>query len=446
MFHETFIFFLCVNNIMKKESETVEFKESLSKESEVLTCACAFANTTGGAIYIGIKDDGKIIGTSIGKNTIEMLSRAITEQINPAIYANIEEIEEGEKIILKIIISKSEYKPHFFKGIAYMRVGKINKAISPEGLEILFRNKFLEKAHFDSILCDDANLEDIDQTSVKKLTKIMGVKFNSVKNSLKNLKLISNGKIKNAAILFLGKEPPILFPLFGVKCASFKNNELVSTADFRENIFFSVDKSVDYIISQTPKRLSFEKAQRQEVPILPREALREAVINALIHRDYTYPSSVHIAIYKDKVIIKNPGMLPNNLSEKDLYKEHSSQPRNPLLAELAHKAKFIEHWGTGTLRIIKTLRKAGLDEPIFSQEKGFFQVLLPLIKPILNKRQEKILKILKNKQEISSMEIQKLLKSKVTNRTIKSDIRKLVKLGLILQKGKGKNTKYTIFF
>lgn len=428
-----------------KESETTEFKESLSDEDGILTSACAFANTNGGSIFIGVKDNSSVIGISVGKNTIELLGRKLTENISPPIYASIKETTVENKIVLEIKVPKSEYKPHFYKGIAYIRVGKINKNMSPEELTIFFKNRFLEQVHFDSEQCKEATIEDVDKETAKAFTEKIGMKFSSVETTLKNLKLIRNGHILNAAVIFFGKKPSLLYPLFGVKCAVFSRFDISAMKDMDVNLFNAVDQAVDFVMESIPKILSFERAERKSIPILPREALREAVVNALVHRDYTYPSSVYVAVYEDKVIIKNPGVLPPELSESDLYKEHPSHPRNPLLAELAHKIDYIEHWGTGTIRILRSMRQAGLNDPVFKQEKGFFHVILPLTRPNISERQGKILELLRENKQGTIKNIKKLIREKVTERTIKSDVRKLVEAGFILRRGSGKNTFYTIY-
>lgn len=430
---------------MFAESETIELKESLADEGGILASACAFSNTLGGTIYIGVKDSGEVRGISIGKNSVELLARKVTENLTPPVYANIEELIVGDKTVLKVTIPDSEYKPHFYKGIAYKRVGKINKALSPEEMELLFRRKILEKTHFDGLPCENADVSDMDGDSIRRFAEKTGVGFVSTENALKNLKLMKKGRPANAAVLFFGKEPNLSLPLYGVKCAVFlSDTELQKTMDFNENIFLVVDKVVDFISGQVPQKITFDSAERKEEPVVPKSAIREAVINALIHRDYTFPSSVYAAVYKDRIVVKNPGVLPAELSEADLYRVHTSHPRNPLLAELAHKARYIEHWGTGTLRILKSMREAGLRDPIFKQEKGFFYVTLSLEPPVLNKRQIRILSLVKEKKELPLAEIRKKVGAAVSSRTLRTDISHLVGQGFMFRKTRGKTVIYSL--
>jgi ATP-dependent DNA helicase RecG len=245
--------------------------------------------------------------------------------------------------------------------------------------------------------------------------------------------------------MFFGKNPSLLFPLYGIKCATFsERGEIKAMKDFSNNIFAIVDEAVSFASENIPKKLVFKAAMRTEVPIIPEMATREAIVNALIHRDYTFPSSVFLAVYPDRVVIKNPGMLPPDLSEKKLYVEHHSHPRNPLLAELAHKARYIEHWGTGTLRIISSMREAGLKDPEFRQDSGFFYVTLSFLKPELTKRQKRILALFREFDTATLSKIKQLLRERVTDRAIRKDLQMLVENGLIIKKNAGKHTTYSI--
>ena len=246
----------------------------------------------------------------------------------------------------------------------------------------------------------------------------------------------------NAAILFFGKEPDKHFPLYGVKIATFKGNEIQDITDFRGNIFNTVEPVIEYISSKTPQRLFFDKATRYEKPLVPKEVLREAVINALIHRDYSTSSSIFIKITEDEIEIKNPGMLPAPLEITSLYQPHESRPRNPLLAELANKAKMIEHWGSGTLRIISEMRKSGLADPVFSQERGYFTVTLPLREISLNKRQEKILSHIKLSRNASLQELHKIVKG--SYRTLHRDLDELVNAGLLFKAKTGRHVSFSL--
>lgn len=426
---------------MFKEDTKTELKKSLATEDEILESACAFANTEGGTIYVGVDDSGTPVGLDIGKKTTENTSNLIMSNITPTLYPKIKELLIENKAIIAIEINKSEHKPHFYKGRAYKRIGKTNKVLDPLELELLFKRKFLEKSHVDSDLAE-ASIEEIDEKSIKAFVKIMDKKYNNIETSLKNLGLMKEGAITNAAILFFGKEPTKYFPLYGVKCGLFRGNEVEGMSDFTTNIFQVVDPVINYIVDRIPKKLFFDKARRYEKPLIPEEVLREAIINALIHRDYTVASSVFIRITTSGVEIKNPGMLPEPLEVDDLYKPHDSRLRNPLIAELAHKAKMIEHWASGTLRMISGMRSAGLLDPVFSQEKGFFRVTLKFEEISISDRQRMIIEHLKTAKQATFSNILDIVK--IPERTLRRDVSTLLKHNMLYATKKGRQIIYSL--
>lgn len=426
---------------MFKEDIKTELKSSTACEEEILETICAFSNTEGGVLYIGIDDSGLVIGVEIGKRTLEKLSNTITQVITPPVYPQITEMRAEEKTIISIEVQKSEHKPHFYKGRAYKRIGKTNKVIDPLELGQLYKEKFLDSNSIDKKQLRDFSLSEIDGKSLGQFVGVIGKKYSSAKNALANLGLLSNGKVTNSAMLFFGAQPANFFPLYGVKCGVFRNNEVLEMQDFKQNIFTIIDPVVDYIASHIPTKLHFDKAQRYETPIVPREALREAIINAVIHRDYLVNSSIFVKILEDKIEVKNPGMLPAPLEINDLYRPHESIPRNPKIAELAHSAKIIEHWGSGTTRILDRMRQAGLDDPTFSQTRGYFTLLLPLKEVQLNQRQKQILAILQTTRQATFATLKKQVSA--PERTLRRDISQLVKRKMLYTQKKGTRLIYS---
>ncbi len=426
---------------MLREGTKVELKKSLATEEEVLETACAFANTEGGTIYIGVADDGTATGISIGKSTLVNLANLLTRTISPPIYPKISESVIDEKPVIIIEINRSEHKPHFYKGRAFKRIGSMNKVVEPLGLERMFREKFLEKTHIDSET-SNAGMGEVDEKTIKKFTKIIRKPFNGIEPTLQNLGVMKNKNLTNASILFFGKNPSKHFPLYGVKVAEVRGNEIIDMVEFGQNIFEVVEQAIEYIVKKIPRKLFFDKAVRYEKPIVPREVIREAIVNALIHRDYSTASSIFIKISESEIEIKNPGTLPEPLKISDLYRAHESKPRNPLLAELAHKAKMIEHWGSGTIKIIAGMRKSGLQDPTFLQEGGYFKAILPLKEISLNKRQERILDILKTIPSASFHYIAKTTNGR--ERTLRRDLDEMAKRALVFKIKKGRETTYSL--
>lgn len=424
---------------MWKESETVELKESIALR-DILETVCAFANTKGGTIYIGITDEGNVKGVSIGKNTVENLANDIQRNIDPSISGiGIDVVQAESKNLIKISIPESSSKPHLHRNRAYHRVGKTNQPLSASQLEAVYFKKIMGLHGLNGKVVEEAKLEDIEDASLEAYVKEAGLTYKDKKHALKSLNLLKDGKLLAAAVIYFGVSPEKFFPLYGVKCAVIVVNEIVEMADFRENIYTAVNRVVGYIIKNIPSSFKIEGTRRVDIPRIPRDVVREAVVNAMIHRDYSIGSSIFVRIGKKSVKIKNPGVLPPTLSIEDLYTEHHSEPRNEMLAELSYKIKLIEHWGMGTTKIINGLREHGLEDPVFSEKKGYFEVMLPLTEPILNERQKKILELLKRK-EMDFKSIEKELG--VSQRTARHDLHILERSGFIKKTKRGKNNYY----
>ena len=430
------------NIFMWKESETVELKESLGLLRDILETVCSFANAKGGIIYIGITDEGKVNGVSIGKKTIEDLANEIRRTIDPSISGiGIEVLKADSKDIVKISVPESPTKPHLYRNRGYQRLGKTNQPLSASELEAVYLKKIMGRHGLNGKAVEEAMLEDIDDRSLEGYVKECGLVYKGKKHALKSLSLMKDEKILAAAVIFFGTSPEKFFPLYGVKCAVMAANEIIEMVDFRENIYSAINLVVGFILRNIPSTYKIEGTRRTETPRIPKDVIREAVVNAMIHRDYSIGSSIFVRISKESVKIRNPGLLSPMLSIQDLFIEHHSEPRNVVLAELAHKIKLIEHWGTGTTKIVRGLREQGLEDPVFSEQKGYFELFLPLHEPVLNERQKRILELLKSK-EMDFKSISKKLDASA--RSIRTDLSKLEKSAFIKKRKKGRTVIYYI--
>jgi ATP-dependent DNA helicase RecG len=268
------------------------------------------------------------------------------------------------------------------------------------------------------------------------------------------LKLIRNGKLTNAAIILFGKKPKKFFNNAIVKCGRFRGTgkEFIDMKDFEGNLFDALDKILSFFKEHLRVSARIEGIIRKEKLEIPLEALREAVINALIHRDYFDTGFTYIKIHDDKVIIANPGNLPEKISIKDLFKEHESKPRNPLLASTFYYTGLIDAWGHGIQNIITALKKENLPLPEFEQSAGSFRIISQRrkrdeIEEVGEKDLEKDLEKITTNQKRIFFEIRK--NKHITNKelsaivginekNIRNNISKLKKKGLLKRIGPDK--------
>ena len=432
---------------MFKEDEKTELKKSLASLNEIVETAVAFANKKGGKILIGIDDSGKVVGIKVGKGTIEKISNKIISETIPPIYPEIEVKRVDHKNIIEIKILESKAKPHFFKGIAYIRVGKSNHRLSPQELEDFFKDKLSRIISFDA-LSSESSLEEIDENKVKDFFRTMieargrKIRYKNLKSALTKLGLYKDGKVLNAAVIAFGKDPYLQFPQLAFRCI-YKPSiaEVEDYAFITGDLFSMVENVLNFIKKHIRKRVQIKGMKRIEQYVPPIEVFREALFNSLIHRDYFVHSGNYLTITDEEIIIKNPGIMPKGLTIQDLYTEHESIPRNPILASLAYLRGDIEEWGSGTLRIIEGCKKFNLRIPKFEVKRGFFIVRIYLKKEEFGKDEKRILELLKHRQ-LSPKEISKELNLKY--RRVRYLLQKFAKIGLVRSKGYGKTRKYFI--
>jgi len=434
-----------------KESQNIEFKTSW--HDDYLKIISAFANTGGGKLYIGIDDNGNIVDIKEAKKLLEVLPNKIRNKLGLTVSLNL--FKKDNKEYMEIDVKPASF-PVSCGGKFYIRSGSTVQELIGQELT----NFLLEKSGttWDEVIEERATLENINPSSIEKFKSLATDKISSIVQDknwqlvLEKLNLVSNGKIKRAGILLFGRDPQKFYLQSIVKIGRFKTPEEILFHDLIEgNLFEQMEKSLEILKSKyLISKIEFQGIHRKEKLEYPYEALREAIINALIHRDYLGTSHIQIRVYDDKLVIMNEGKLPPELSVEKLKIEHSSKPRNPLLASVFYLAGFIESWGSGTLKIIKTCKDEGLLEPDFENDRGIMKVVIykdifaeeNLRKMGINERQIKAVLYTKEKGKITNREYQQI--NGVSNKTAYLELSELAKLGVLVVEGRGKNVVYKV--
>ena len=432
-----------------KEAQDKEFKEIW--KDEYLKTLCAFANSEGGVLYIGIRKDGTPVGVENPEKFLEILPNKIRNKLGIIPDIKLELMKNKE--IIKIIIKPSEM-PVFYKGRFYIRSGSTTQEVNGYDLMRIIMKK--HKISWDS-LPSEAGIDEIDEATVERF-KVMAkgrlaiLGNESHKNILENLEFIKDGKLTNAAILLFGKNPQKFYLNSISRVGRFKTStEILDTVIIKGNLFEQVDALVNAIKKHINVRYVIEDVQRKDVWDYPLPAIREACINALIHRDYMDSAEIQIKIYDDHIWFWNPGGLPEGITIEDLKKEHASRPRNKLIAMTFYYAGLIERWGTGTKRIVDLCKEQGLPEPEFKEEFGGFSVVFwkdiyneeYLRKLGLSERQIKAVLYVKENGKITNREYQEI--NNCSRNTASNDLKKLVLKGVLKESGKkGAGSYYEI--
>ncbi|MBS3126868.1 putative DNA binding domain-containing protein [Candidatus Woesearchaeota archaeon] len=332
-----------------RESETLELKKSTSELKEAIISIVSILNKhQKGELYFGVDRDGKVVGQTVTENTLREVSRAISEHIEPKIFPKVNEVVIEGKHCVHVEFSGNNV-PYYAQGRAHMRVGDEDRQMSAKELEWLILQKNQERMKWDKEICKEAKMSDISTQRLKWFLKKAGKRFDTVENSLKKLGLLSQGKLLNTAVILFGRNPEKFFPNAKLRCAVFGETKAV-TIDMQEyvgDLFTLIEKAEKYILENIHVGMRLEGMYRVDVPEIDKEAFREAVINAFCHRDYYLYDSVNIAIFKNKLEIRSPGLLYGGLTVEKIKTKEISERRNELLAEMFHQVHFIEKWGRG---------------------------------------------------------------------------------------------------
>lgn len=401
------------------ESETIEFKPSLSQMDKITQSISAFSNTKGGTVVIGVSDKGEILGVDIGKNTIESLANQIKQNTDPMAYPSIHVEDCDNKQIVVIEVVEGKQKPVLAYGRAFMRVGKSNQKLGFERI----RNLAIEtsKVHWDERICEDASLDDLDEEKIRwflkgaKHSRGLDIDDNSpVEEALLRLKLLKSGKPTNGAVLLFARDLQQKFIQSEVKCIRFKGTgvtgEMIDLRTVGGDVFEQLIATEKFVFNNIALSAWIEdgKIQRQERWEYPPKAIREVLANAISHRDYEISSKVQVRIFDDRMEFWNPGRLPEGWDVETLKKAHESIPRNPSIAKQFFWVKYIEEVGTGTNKIVEWCIDWGLPEPEFELKETSFVVTFRksrltdeyLEKLGLNERQKKAITYLKEHGKI----------------------------------------------
>lgn len=333
-----------------KESEHIELKKSLAELKEGLISLVAILNKRGeGEVWFGIRNDGQPVGLEIREKTLRDISQAISAHIEPRIYPHVTAESIDGKSCVRIRFSEKD-APYFAYGRCYMRVADEDRQISSRELEKLILAKNSDNNRWD-VGTSSLNPGQLSNAKLKRFVMKAGLPWSNPENALEKLGLLKGGRLLNAATLFFSKGASM-----ELRCAVFGTTDtatIIDRQDYKGNVLELIEEAQKYILRNIHIGMRVDGLYRKDIPEISAEAMREAIINAFCHRDYRDPDYIHVAIFKDRVEIRNPGGLFGNLTIKDLRRGHVSKRRNPLIADLFRRIEMVEAWGRGMPLILK---------------------------------------------------------------------------------------------
>ena len=438
---------------MEVEGQDLEFKRKVDNFREVGKTACSFANAFGGRIIIGIDDYGT--GVGVPDSSIDSLQQRLegaVQQVSPVPFHKITvEEREGKRLVVIEVSQAGQGTFCTHDGIVYHRTGSVNSKLSGRTLQDYLMDRYI--LSFDESR-SQAKVADIDlerlETFLRRRTPDLRFERRRAGEYLLSLNLAQgNGELwmKNAALLFFAKEPERYVPQSEVKLVRFKGREPVDIIDSRfagGTVLDILREAEEFIKRNTRTALRIEGLEREEVPEYPEPVTREALVNALTHRDYFSRDAVQINIFDDRIEFVSPGNLPAGLSMKLLGTV--SKQRNPLTYRIMRDLGLVEGLATGIPRMRSAMRDAGLPEPVFEELGSFFRVTLRNSArgstAGLNRRQGHALAHLEKNPTISSKTYAGLVK--VSHPVAVADLNDLVARGILRKVGKTRGAYYEL--
>ncbi|MBT4288080.1 MAG: HTH domain-containing protein [Deltaproteobacteria bacterium] len=450
-----------IQSLLKQpEGKTLEFKRDLSSRRNILRTLVAFANSAGGKLIIGVEDrTQKPVGVSDPLDQEERLCSMIADSIEPRLVPNIELVSLKDKTLLLVEVFLSNSRPHRIRtegeaGV-YVRLGSTNRQADPDLINEIKRS--VDGIVFDELPNSQLSSNDIDLDAINS---IFERKRRFSNQQLQTLKLLveDQGRLvpTNGSLLLFGKDREQHFPDAWVQCGRFKGKtkaDMLDHIEIHDHLPWAVEKMMAFLQKHAMRRSDFSELKRKDIWNIPITILREAIINAVVHADYSQKGApVRLAFYDDRIEIDNPGLLLPGLTVDDL-KQGVSKIRNRVIARVFRELELIEQWGSGLPRIFSEAKKLGLPIPEI-QEIGM-QVRFTVFHGAsdiedkvtselgnklgnrlgnkLGKTKEKILTQMKTNPKISATQLAKIIEISMT--AVEKNIKQLREDGMIKRVG-----------
>lgn len=360
----------------QEENQNIEFKESW--RDEYVKWICGFANANGGKLYIGINDKGIVKGIPDAKKLAEEIPNKTKDLLGIIVDVNIK--KKVSQSYLEIIVEQYPF-PISYKGQYHYRTGSTKQELKGAALDKFILRK--QGKHWDSVPMPKLHLNDLQKLEVENFKKIAtnALRLNAIilkENNttlLQNLNLFDGKYLNRAAVLLFHPHPHNLITGAYIKIGFFHTDD---DLQFQDEVFGTlyeqVTKTMSLLLTKYLKaNITYKGINRIERYPFPELALREALLNAVAHKDYSTGNPIQISVYSNKIMIYNDGQLAENWTIQKLFAKHPSAPYNPLISRVFFLYGLIEAWGRGISKMIKECKDYGVAAPILNTDfNGFF--------------------------------------------------------------------------
>ena len=453
--------------VSSDESETLEFKETTGTRREAAMTVCAFLNQGGGRVLFGVTTAGVAVGQQVGERTIEELSEEF-QRIDPPAFPTVERVPvDGGREVIVVSTGQGASRPYSYRGSAYRRVGNTTLAMSADEYNRLLFERMHAEQRWENQPAGGWSVDDLDVAEIRRTVR-EAVRQGRLKeppsedplNLLLGLDLLRDGRLLRAAAVLFGHTERLRFemPQCLLRVARFRGldkMEFLDNRQFNGNAFKLLEDGERFLRDTLPIAGRFEpdRFERIDEPLYPPLATREALANALCHRDYsTGGGSIGLAVYDDRLEVTSAGSLHFGLTPEQLFEPHESRPWNPLIARAFYLRGIIEEWGGGTLKMAELARSAGLPVPEIEDAGGTVTVRFrhgQFVPPRRGRaaspdeRQEMILALLDDSDEgLARQDIHARLAPVASERQTKRDLEALRRHGFISSSGHGASARW----
>ena len=450
------------------ESERLEFKETTGTRREAAMTVCAFLNQGGGQVLFGVNQAGAVVGQQVSERTIEELSAEL-QQIDPPAFPTVERVPvDGGREVIVVSTGQGASRPYSYRGTAYRRVGNTTLAMSADEYNRILFERMHSEQRWENQPASGWSIDDLDAAEIRR-TVAEAVRRGRLEEPvggeptdlLRGLGLLRDGVLLRAAAVLFGSTERLEFemPQCLLRVARFRGldrMEFLDNRQFNGNAFTLLANAERFLRDTLPIAGRFEphRIERIDEPLYPPLATREALANALCHRDYSIGGgSVGIAVYDDRLEVTSSGSLHFGLTPEKLFGPHESRPWNPLIARTFYRRGIIEEWGSGTLKIAELTSSAGLPVPEIEDDGGAVTVRFrhgrfapqPAISGMSGpeERREMILALLEGVEEgLTRHELHARLGPEVSERQVRRALSELKKGGLVASTNRGPLTRW----
>ena len=454
-----------INNLLEQiidsgESVRAEFKAALPSTDTIGQVVCSFLNTRGGTLIIGVDDSGKVVGIDDALMKAEQIRQDLLNSISPqaAWSINVEQLKGKDVIVLDV--PQGLERPYVYGNGIFVRRDTSTVPATNAEINSLIDKRYVEGSRWERMPALGFELEDLDIEEIRRAAREAQERRlyqfdnpDDPSSVLEQLSLSTKGLILNSAVILFGRNPARRFPQVRIRAARFKGIDPLS--DFSDNrVFeghaFKLRESLEqFLLAHIPiaSELPRRGTQRTDTPVYPWPALREAMLNAIVHRDYApFDGGMSVAIYDDRIEMWNSGSLPSGITVESLKGLHPSLPHNPDIAHVFFLRGHIERWGTGTQRIVNQCVELGLPEPEWSTGEDGVRLTIRLkhkyLRIELNSRQIKLLRRLKVGQRIHPSDYFTQVAEEAKERRARQDLLELFRAGYLSREGRGPSTYY----